>query len=65
MDYRSVNPIPSGSLRRLAYGTLQLSSLIFVTMPLAIGVAVAALTKLPAVVSFAALGAGGLTMASF
>ena len=65
MEYRSVNPIPSGSLRRLAYGTLQLSSLIFVTMQLAIGVAVAALTKLPAVVSFAALGAGGLTMASF
>ena len=40
-------------------------SLIFVTMPLAIGAAVAVLTRLPAVVSFAALGTGGLTMAGF
>src|SRR5208282_1294888 len=65
VDYRSVNPIPSGPLRRAAYGTLQLLSLIFVTMPLAIGVGVAVLTRLPAVVSLASLGAGGLTMASF
>ena len=65
VDYRSADPIPSGSLRRVAYSSLQLSSLIFVTMPLSIGAGVAALTKLPAVVSFAALGSGGLTMASF
>ncbi len=65
VDYRSVEPIPSGPLRRTAYGTLQVLSLIFVTMPLAIGAAVAALTRLPAVVSLASLGAGGFTMASF
>ena len=65
VDYRSVNPIPSGPLRRAAYGTLQLLSLIFVTMPLAIGAGVAVLTRLPAVASLASLGAGGLTMASF
>ena len=65
VDYRSVNPLPSSPLRRAAYGSLQLLSLIFVTMPLAIGAGVAALTKLPAVASLASLGAGGLTMASF
>ena len=65
VDYRSVNPIPSGPLRRAAYGTLQLLSLIFVTMPLAVGAGVAVLTRLPAVASLASLGAGGLTMASF
>ena len=65
VDYRSAEPIPSGPLRRTAYGTLQVLSLIFVTMPLAIGAAVAALTGLPAVASLASLGAGGLTMASF
>jgi non-ribosomal peptide synthetase-like protein len=65
VDYRSVEPIPSGPLRRTAYGTMQVLSLIFVTMPLAIAAAVAVLTRLPAVVSFAVLGAGGLTMASF
>jgi len=64
VDYRSVDPIPCGPLRRMAYGTLQVT-LIFVTMPLAVAAGVAVLTKLPAVVSFAALGAGGLTMASF
>jgi len=65
VDYRSAEPVPSGPLRRTAYGTLQVLSLIFVTMPLAIGAAVAVLTRLPAVVSFAALGTGGLTMAGF
>ena len=65
VDYRSAEPIPSGPLRRTAYGTLQVLSLIFATLPLAIGAAVAALTRLPAVVSFASLGEGGLTMASF
>ena len=65
MDYRSVNPIPSGPLRRAADGTTQLLSLIFVTMPLAIGAGIAALARLPAVASLASLGAGGLTMASF
>jgi amino acid adenylation domain-containing protein len=65
VDYRSVNPIPSGPLRRAAYGTLQLLSLTFVTMPLAIGAGVAVLARLPAVASLASLGAGGLTMASF
>ncbi len=65
VDYRSVNPIPSGPLRRAAYGTLQLLSLTFVTLPLAAGAGVAVLTRLPAVASLASLGAGGLTMASF
>ena len=65
VDYRSAEPIPSGPLRRTAYGTLQVLSLIFVTMPLAIGAAVAVLTRLPAVVSSAALGTGGLTVAGF
>ncbi len=65
VDYRRVDPVRCGLLRRAAYGTMQLASLIFVIMPLAIGTAVAALTKLPAVVSFASLGAGGLTLASF
>jgi non-ribosomal peptide synthetase-like protein len=64
VDYRRVDPVRCGSLRRAAYGTVQLASLIFVIMPLAIGAAVAALTKLPAVLSLASLGAGGLTMAS-
>ncbi len=65
VDYRSVDPIPSGPLRRAAHGTVQLLSLIFVTMPLAIAAAVVVLTRLPAAVSLASLGAGGLTMASF
>ena len=65
LDYRSVNPIPSGPLRRAAYGTLQLLSLIFVTMPLAVGAGIAVLTRLPAAVSLTSLGAGGLTMVSF
>ena len=65
VDYRSVDPVPSGPLRRVTYGGLQLFSLLFITVPVAIGLAVAALTKLPAVVSFAALGPQGLTMASF
>jgi len=65
VDYRRADPIPSGPLRRAAYGTGQVLSLIFVTLPLAIAAAVAALTKLPAVVSFASLGAGGPTTASF
>jgi len=59
VDYRSVNPIPSGPLRRAAYGTLQLLSLTFVTLPLAAGAGVAVLTRLPAVASLASLGAGG------
>jgi non-ribosomal peptide synthetase-like protein len=64
VDYRRVDPVRCGWLRRTAYGTAQLVSLIFVTMPLAIGAA-AGLTKLPAAVSLASLDAGGFTMASF
>ena len=45
VDYRSAEPIPSGPLRRAADGTLQLLSLTFVTMPLAIGAAVVVLTS--------------------
>jgi non-ribosomal peptide synthetase-like protein len=65
VDYRSAEPIPSGPLRRVAYGTGQVLSLVFVTMPLVIAAAVAVLTQLPQVVSFASLGAGELTLASF
>ncbi len=65
VDYRSVGPVPSGPLRRVGYGSLQLASLIFVTLPLAAAAAVAALTRLPGVLAFAALGASGLTMVSF
>jgi non-ribosomal peptide synthetase-like protein len=65
VDYRSVNPLRSVPLRRAAHGALQLFSLIFVIMPLAAGAGIAALTRLPAVVSLASLGAGGLTSVSF
>jgi non-ribosomal peptide synthetase-like protein len=65
VDYRSVNPLRSVPLRRAAHGALQLFSLIFVIMPLAAGAGIAALTRLPAVVSLASLGAGGLTRVSF
>lgn len=64
VDYRRVGPVRCGSLRRAAYGTVQLVTLI-VAMPLAIGIAVAGLTRLPAAVSLASRGAGGFTMASF
>jgi len=65
VDYRHVDPVRCGWLRRTAYGTAQLASLIFVTMPLAIGAAAAGLTKLPAAVSLASPGAGGFTTAGF
>jgi len=65
VDYRSVPPVASGPLRRTAYGTLQILSLLLVTLPLALGGGAAVLTKVPAVVSFATLGAGGITAASF
>jgi non-ribosomal peptide synthetase-like protein len=65
VDYRSVAPIPSGPLRRTVHASSQLLSLLFVTLPLATAVGVAGLTKLPAVASFAALGAHGLTTADF
>ncbi len=65
VDYRSVAPIPSGPLRRTAHGSLQVLSLLFVTLPLAAGVSVAGLTRLPSVVSLGALGARGITMTGF
>jgi non-ribosomal peptide synthetase-like protein len=65
VDYRSVAPIPSGPLRRTVHASLQILSLLFVTLPLATGVGVAGLTKLPVIASFAALGARGLTMTDF
>ena len=65
VDYRSVAPIPSGPLRRTAHGSLQLLTLLFVTLPLAAGLSVAGLTKLPAVASLAALGAGGISGSDF
>jgi non-ribosomal peptide synthetase-like protein len=65
VDYRSVAPIPSGPLRRTAHASLQVLSLLFVTLPLATAVSVAGLTKLPALSSLAALGARGLTMTDF
>jgi non-ribosomal peptide synthetase-like protein len=64
VDYRRADPVRCGLLRRAAYGTMQLGSLIFVIMPLAIGTAVATLTRLPTVVSLASLGTGGLMTAS-
>jgi amino acid adenylation domain-containing protein len=60
-DYRRADPIRSGPLRRAAYGTAEMLSLIFVDIPLAIGAAVLVLTRVPAVVSFAAPGAGEFT----
>jgi len=65
VDYLSVPRVHAGWLRRTAHGSTQLAGLIFVTMPLALGAGVAALTRLPAVSSLAALGAGGLTTWSF
>lgn len=65
VDYRSAQPLPSGPLRRAAYGSLELFGLIFVTMPLVIGAAEAAMSKLPALASVTGPGTGGLTTASF
>jgi non-ribosomal peptide synthetase-like protein len=65
VDYRRADPIPSGPLRRVAYGTAEMLSLILVDMPLVIGAAVLVLTKVPVVASFAAVGAGEFTMASY
>jgi non-ribosomal peptide synthetase-like protein len=65
VDYRSVTPIPCGPLRRTTHASLQLLTLLLVTLPLATAVGVAGLTKLPAISSFAALGARGLTMTDF
>ncbi len=45
VDYRSVDPIPCGRLRRTAHGSLQVLSLVFVTLPLAIAAGVAGLTQ--------------------
>jgi non-ribosomal peptide synthetase-like protein len=65
VDYRAVAPIPSGPVRRTVHGTMQVLSLILVTLPLATGVGVAGLTKVPLIRKFADLGAGGLTSADF
>ncbi|HEY1819145.1 MAG TPA: Pls/PosA family non-ribosomal peptide synthetase [Trebonia sp.] len=65
VDYRSVAAIPCGPLRRTVHGSMQVLSLVFVTLPLAAAVGVAGLTKLPAITSLAALGAGGLTGTDF
>jgi non-ribosomal peptide synthetase-like protein len=65
VDYRSVAPIPSGPLRRTTHASVQVLSLLFVTLPLATAVGVAGLTKLPAISSFATLGARGITLAGF
>ena len=54
VDYRRVGPARCGPLRRAAYGTTEMLTLIFVDMPLLIGAGVLVLTRLPAVVSFAA-----------
>ncbi|HEY6786915.1 MAG TPA: Pls/PosA family non-ribosomal peptide synthetase [Trebonia sp.] len=64
VDYRRVEPLPPRPLRRAIYGTTQLLTLVFVTIPLVTGVAVWAL-RLPAVDSLADLGARGLTEGSF
>jgi non-ribosomal peptide synthetase-like protein len=65
VDYRRIAPVPCGPLRRLVHGTTQILTLLFVTLPLAAGVGVAALTKLPVVASIAALGARGFGMSDF
>jgi non-ribosomal peptide synthetase-like protein len=65
VDYRRVAPVPCGPLRRLAHGTTQVFTLVFVTLPLAAGAGVAALTKLPVVASLATLGARGFGMTDF
>jgi len=65
VNYHAVDPLPCGWLRRTAYGSMQLLTLLCVTLPLALCAAVAGLTKVPAVVSLAASGAGGLATAGF
>jgi non-ribosomal peptide synthetase-like protein len=65
VDYRRAAPVPCGPLRRLVHGTTQVLTLLFATLPLAAGVGVAALTKLPVVASVAALGARGFGMSDF
>jgi acetyltransferase-like isoleucine patch superfamily enzyme len=57
--------LPYGRLRRTAHGSLRLLILLCVTLPLTLAAAAAGLTKVPAVVSLAASGPGGLTKASF
>jgi acetyltransferase-like isoleucine patch superfamily enzyme len=62
---RPAAPLPGSWLRRAARGSLQLLILLCVTVPLTLCAAVAGLTKVPAVVSLTASGAGGLTKAAF
>jgi non-ribosomal peptide synthetase-like protein len=65
VDYRRVAPVPGGPLRRLAHGSTQVLTLIFVALPLAAGAGVAGLTKLPVVASLATLGGRGFGMTDF
>jgi len=65
VDYRSVAPLPTRPLRRLAYGSMQVLGLLFVTLPLATSAGVAVLTRLPLVASLADLGTDGLTTEDF
>jgi non-ribosomal peptide synthetase-like protein len=65
VNYRRAQPLPSGRVRRVAYGTVQMATLLLVTMPLAVAAAVAALIKVPAVSRLAATDAGNLVTAAF
>jgi non-ribosomal peptide synthetase-like protein len=64
VDYRRAEALPPRPLRRMIYGTMQLLTLVFVAIPLVMGVCVRAL-RLPAAASLAALGSAGLTSGSF
>jgi non-ribosomal peptide synthetase-like protein len=65
VDYRRVDALPTGPLRRTVHGATQVLSLLLVTLPLATVAGVAALSRIPAVVSFASLGGGGLKTEAF
>ena len=65
MNYRRAEPLPSGRVRRVTYGTVQLATLLLVTMPLAVAAAVAILIKVPVVSRLAAADGGNLLTAAF
>jgi non-ribosomal peptide synthetase-like protein len=65
VDYRRAAPVPSGRLRRTVHGTVQLLSLILVTLPLGTAVSVAGLTRTPAAAWLTALGSRGFGMIDF
>jgi len=59
VNYRRAQPLPSGRVRPFAYATVQMATLLLVTMPLAVAAAVAVLIKVPMVGRLAAADDGG------